>query len=62
MKDKIKQLIKTSLQRLQENSLIDKMVAEPTIQIERTRDLKHGDYASNIAMLLAKNLKKIHAN
>lgn len=53
MKTKIEQLIKNSLQQTSKINGVD----EIKIQIERTRDAKHGDYASNIAMSLAKNLK-----
>ncbi|MBA2653674.1 MAG: arginine--tRNA ligase [Gammaproteobacteria bacterium] len=59
MKAKIECLIKSALNHYfltgdfdyEEESL-------PKIHIERTRDQKHGDYASNIAMILAKPLKK----
>lgn len=57
MKERIVQGLQTALQSLQQQGLIpneNQFVA----QIERARDSKHGDYASNIAMILAKALKQ----
>ncbi len=54
MKSKIEELIRSSLAQF----LISRPdINIPKIQVERTRDAKHGDYATNIAMLLAKPLK-----
>ena len=33
-------------------------VEQPTVQLERPRDLSHGDVASNVAMTLARELKR----
>ncbi|GAB6390039.1 arginine--tRNA ligase [Stutzerimonas marianensis] len=53
MKDSIRHLIQQALTRLtQDGSLPDGL--SPTIQVENTRDKTHGDFASNIAMMLAK--------
>lgn len=59
MKSKIEGLINSSLhQYLQQINFDDAKETLPKIQVERTRDQKHGDYACNIAMTLAKPLKK----
>lgn len=56
MKQHIENLIQTALKQLQEtNGLSD---ALPPIQIDMTKDKQHGDFASNIAMVLAKAAKK----
>ncbi|WP_181296454.1 arginine--tRNA ligase [Pseudomonas sp. Q2-TVG4-2] len=53
MKDSIRDLIQQALTRLiAEGVLPDGL--NPTIQVENTRDKTHGDFASNIAMMLAK--------
>lgn len=53
MKEHLKSLIKTAILRLKEQGEIadDIPVA---IHVERTKDKQHGDFASNIAMILAK--------
>ena len=56
MKEKVAQHIQQALQTLRSaQSWPDEVVT--TIQVERTRDKAHGDFASNIAMTLAKPLK-----
>lgn len=57
MKSHIQQLIQQALFALQQADTwqIDNL---PAIQIERTRAKEHGDYACNIALLLAKPLGK----
>ncbi len=56
MKQKLKKLVLTAIQSLQQQSQLDTALI-PDIQIERTRDASHGDYACNIAMLLAKQAR-----
>jgi arginyl-tRNA synthetase len=53
MKSKIQQLLSQALQRLAEQGLIprDRL---PVAKIERARDARHGDFASNVALALAK--------
>jgi arginyl-tRNA synthetase len=52
MKSQIEQLIKAALQQLQ---TAGELPAVPvTIQVEATKDKSHGDFASNIALMLAK--------
>lgn len=58
MKNKIEQFIKTSLLNAQDALGITAEVELPAFNVERTRDTNFGDYASNIAMVLAKPLKK----
>lgn len=52
----IQELIENALEHLQAKGEFD-LEQTPTINIERTRDKKHGDYASNVALTLAKPLK-----
>jgi len=53
LKDYLTQLLTNAVTRLQTGGTLPADIA-PTVMIERTRDRAHGDYASNLAMLLAK--------
>ncbi|TBU80272.1 arginine--tRNA ligase [Pseudomonas daroniae] len=53
MKDSIRHLIQQALTRLTAEGVLPEGLS-PTIQVENTRDKTHGDFASNIAMMLAK--------
>ncbi|WP_395764352.1 arginine--tRNA ligase [Stutzerimonas balearica] len=53
MKDSIRHLIQQALARLTEDGVLPAGLA-PAIQVENTRDKSHGDFASNIAMMMAK--------
>lgn len=53
MKDIIRQLIQDALTRLNADGVLPDGLT-PTIQVENTKDKAHGDFASNIAMMLAK--------
>ncbi len=53
MKDSIRQLIQQALTRLIGEGVLPEGLT-PTIQVENTKDKSHGDFASNIAMMLAK--------
>ena len=53
MKDTIRQLIQQALTRLVTEGVLPEGLT-PTIQVENARDKTHGDFASNIAMMLAK--------
>ncbi|HBB79908.1 MAG TPA: arginine--tRNA ligase, partial [Pseudomonas sp.] len=53
MKDNIRHLIQQALDRLTAEGVLPEGLA-PAIQVENTRDKSHGDFASNIAMMLAK--------
>ncbi|HEY9036273.1 MAG TPA: arginine--tRNA ligase [Pseudomonadales bacterium] len=57
MKDLIADLLSQSLRTLQANGSLPAELAT-TIQVERTRDPAHGDWASNLAMTLAKPARK----
>ncbi len=52
MKQSIEQLIHTALQKLQIQGELQ--VELPRIQIDSTKEKEHGDFASNIALVLAK--------
>lgn len=53
MKDLIRELIQQALARLVDNGVLPPGL-DVVIQVENTRDRTHGDFASNIAMMLAK--------
>ena len=53
MKNNIENLITQAVNKLQQQGTLDASL-QPKIQVTRTRDVAHGDFASNIAMLLAK--------
>jgi len=53
MKDSIRHLIQQALTRLVAEGVLPEGLT-PAIQVENTRDKSHGDFASNIAMMLAK--------
>lgn len=53
MKDSIRHLIQQALDRLTADGVLPAGLT-PAIQVENTKDKSHGDFASNIAMMLAK--------
>ncbi|WP_028238208.1 arginine--tRNA ligase [Stutzerimonas azotifigens] len=53
MKDTIRQLIQHALTRLTDEGVLPAGLT-PAIQVENTKDKAHGDFASNIALMLAK--------
>ena len=53
MKDTVKALLEQALDSLKAQDLLPKDV-QPKIGVEQTRDPAHGDWASNLAMMLAK--------
>ena len=53
MKSRLQSLIDEALARLQADGVLPADL-EPRIQIERTRDASHGDFASNVALMLAR--------
>lgn len=53
MKDSIRHLIQQALDRLTAEGVLPAGLT-PAIQVENTKDKSHGDFASNIAMMLAK--------
>ncbi len=56
MKSHLQQLIQQTLSTLQEQGELPD--CDAPVQIERTRDKSHGDFACNIAMLLAKPARR----
>ena len=54
MKDKVSALIKTALATIAAQDVIDVQDIPAEIKVDRTKDPKHGDLASNIALMLAK--------
>jgi arginyl-tRNA synthetase len=55
MKQHIEQLIQSALEKLQDEGKL--AIPFPAIQIDATKDKQHGDFASNIALLLAKPMQ-----
>jgi arginyl-tRNA synthetase len=55
MKQHIEQLIQAALEQLRSDGKL--AAATPVIQIDATKDKQHGDFASNIALLLAKPMQ-----
>ncbi|UCB54708.1 MAG: arginine--tRNA ligase [Thiotrichales bacterium] len=53
MKTGIEDLIDQAINTLKQQGILDAAL-QPAIQVTRTRDVAHGDFASNIAMMLAK--------
>lgn len=56
MKSHIESLIRAALKQLQETGELNTL--PPAIQIENTKDKQHGDFATNVAMTLAKAAQK----
>jgi arginyl-tRNA synthetase len=57
MKSRLQELLASAIATLQQDGTLPADV-QPTIQIDRTRDASHGDYASNIALVLAKPARR----
>lgn len=57
MKSIIETLLQQAITALQEAGSLDASIA-PNIQVTRTRDSAHGDFTSNLAMMLAKSAGK----
>jgi len=56
MKDHIQDLIEKAIKKLKETEQLTSELSS-NVQIERTKDVKHGDFSSNIALMLAKPAK-----
>ena len=56
MKNKLEYLLQHAIEALKKQGILDSSLAAP-IALERARDAQHGDFATNIAMLLAKAAK-----
>ena len=57
MKSTIETLLQQAISALQASGSLDASVA-PDIQVSRTKDSTHGDFTSNLAMMLAKSAGK----
>lgn len=57
MKQLIENLLKQSINTLNTDGVISQDLLN-NIRVDRTKDKTHGDFASNVAMILAKTLKK----
>ncbi|MEJ2395153.1 MAG: arginine--tRNA ligase, partial [Candidatus Thiodiazotropha sp.] len=57
MKTQIEQLVTAALQQLADNGVLAQELLT-TPKIERARDTKHGDFATNLAMVLAKPARR----
>ncbi len=57
MKDTIIELLAQAMSKLQQDGVLPADLA-PAIQLERTKDEKHGDFATNLALMVAKPAKK----
>jgi arginyl-tRNA synthetase len=53
MKHQLAELLAQAYRRLQEQGTLPRE-STPAVQVDRTRDRRHGDFASNLAMTLAK--------
>lgn len=56
MKQQLKQLVESALTNLRESGDLQ-LDGNPAVLIERTRDQSHGDFATNMAMVLAKKAR-----
>ena len=56
MKQQIDQLIRAALTRLQSSGELPDVPV--TFTVEGTRDKQHGDFATNVAMVLAREMKR----
>jgi len=56
MKQKVEALILQAVGTLKSEGVLDREIT-PNVSVERTRDPQHGDFASNIALALAKTAK-----
>ncbi|MGH8557422.1 MAG: arginine--tRNA ligase [Methylococcales bacterium] len=57
MKKKLETLLLAAVGSLKEKGVLDQAI-NPHIQVERSRDPEHGDFASNLAMVLSKAAAK----
>jgi arginyl-tRNA synthetase len=57
LKPQLEQLLLAALQKLA-GTLVPEMPDASTVTVERTRDAQHGDFATNVAMRLAKVARK----
>ena len=58
MKQEIEQLLLTALGRLAAGGALPQMPPAASVTVERSRDAQHGDFASNVALRLAKSARR----
>src|SRR5690606_7438950 len=58
MKEHVSTLIQQALEILRSNGVLPADIHLPIIQVDITKDKNHGDFASTIAMVLAKTARK----
>jgi arginyl-tRNA synthetase len=58
LKTRLQQLVEQALQGLRQTGQLPTAAAIPAVPLERTRDRAHGDFASTIALLLAKTARR----
>jgi arginyl-tRNA synthetase len=56
MKQKLETLLQQSVDKLKSEGILDQELS-PKINVEHARDTRHGDFATNLAMILAKPAK-----
>ena len=56
MKQKLESLLQQAVESLKSEGILEKNLS-PQINIERTKDKQHGDFATNLALILAKPAK-----
>ncbi|MBS0462601.1 MAG: arginine--tRNA ligase [Proteobacteria bacterium] len=57
MKDTLRALLSTAVESLRASGSVPADLVPPTLAMERTKTREHGDFASNLAMALAKSAK-----
>ncbi len=57
MKQTVQLLVEAALTQLQSDGVLE-LTGLPDIMVERTRDTAHGDFATNVAMVLAKQARR----
>ena len=57
MKDTLRALLTTAIDALRASGTLPADLALPAIAVDRTKTREHGDFATNIAMALAKPAK-----
>ena len=58
LKNRIAQLLADATDKLHQDGLLPEPIDSKSITVERARDNSHGDFASNLAMTLAKKAKR----
>ena len=62
VKTQLRALIQQGIDSLRSNGTLPADIATPDFVVERPKDRSHGDYSSNVALLLAKYAGQAHGN